>query len=94
MSYPKGRTNKEVVELSAGLLFPLARKHVGRLNPFVAQDIEANGWKQGERIKLNLRLGTMPRINDGNHRLRWLHENGRGSMKVPVEIKITAPGFE
>ena len=84
----------EIVRLPADFVFLLSNRHVGRLNPEVIKDIEANGWREGEVVSLSLFPGHHPAVTNGNHRLRWLHENGRGSMKVPVEIKITAPGFE
>ncbi len=83
----------EVVSVSADLLFPLSNRHVGRLDPETVRDIEANGWREGEFVSLSLYPGHHPTVTNGNHRLRWLHESGRGSMLIPVKIKVTAPGF-
>ena len=84
----------EVVTVPADFVFPLSNRHVGRLDSEIARDIESNGWREGEVVSLSLFPGHHPAITNGNHRLRWLHESGRGSMKIPVEIKITAPGFD
>ena len=81
------------VNLPAELLFPLSNRHVGRLNSEVARDIEANGWRDGVFVSLSLNPRHHPTITNGNHRVRWLYESGRGSMLIPVRIKVIAPGF-
>ena len=60
-------------------------RHLGTHWDDIGEAIVAGGW-DADPLPLIMRPGTQPVLDDGNHRVAWLHFRGHGATLVPVRF--------